>query len=122
VNVSETGADEAPETVDTIDEDTPDDIVDEDTPDDIDDEDIMSGGYESEKLEDDTESLDTQAILNVDPLYFRLTKFLQTRGGGPENDEPENVAEILKKINMNLDMMNINLNKFFEMSEKKTSE
>ena len=122
---NETGADEAPETVETIDEDTHDDIVDEDTPDDIDDdEDIMSGGYKSDQLdeEDDTDSLDTQAILNVDPLYFRLTKFLQTRGGGPENDEPENVAEILKKINMNLDTMNINLNKFFEMSEKKTSE
>ena len=75
-------------------------------------EDEMSGGYAS--LEDDNESLDTQAILNIDPLYFRLTKFLQTRGGGPENDEPENVAEILKKINTNLDMMNANLSKFFE--------
>ena len=49
-------------------------------------------------------SLDTDAILNVDPLYFRLTKFLQTGGS-----EPENVAEILKKINTNLELMNNNL-------------
>tara|TARA_B100000405_G_scaffold302441_1_gene265752 strand:+ start:34 stop:768 length:735 start_codon:yes stop_codon:yes gene_type:complete len=84
-------------------------------------EDQMSGGYAS-SIEEDNESLDTQAILNIDPLYFRLTKFLQTRGGGPENDEPENVAEILKKININLDKMNSNLTKFFELGEKKTSE
>lgn len=51
--------------------------------------------------EDDTLSVDTQAILNVDPLYFRLTKFLQTNDG-----EPENVAQILKKINTNLETMN----------------
>lgn len=66
---------------------------------------IGGDGYKSEP--DDASSissLDTDAILNVDPLYFRLTKFLQTGGS-----EPENVAEILKKINTNLELMNNNL-------------
>tara|TARA_B110000037_G_scaffold86172_1_gene102204 strand:+ start:6566 stop:7069 length:504 start_codon:yes stop_codon:yes gene_type:complete len=64
-------------------------------------------GYQSELDESSSvSSLDTDAILNVDPLYFRLTKFLQTGG-----DEPENVAEILKKINTNLEFMNQNLMK-----------
>lgn len=64
-------------------------------------------GYKSELDESSSvSSLDTDAILNVDPLYFRLTKFLQTGG-----DEPENVAEILKKINTNLEFMNQNLMK-----------
>ena len=76
---------------------------------------IIGGeGYKSEP--DDTSSvssLDTDAILNVDPLYFRLTKFLQTGGS-----EPENVAEILKKINTNLELMNQNLMKL--MTAKST--
>ena len=64
-------------------------------------------GYNSEPDDNSSvSSLDTDAILNVDPLYFRLTKFLQTGG-----DEPENVAEILKKINTNLELMNQNLMK-----------
>jgi hypothetical protein len=62
-------------------------------------------GYRSEPDDaSSVSSLDTDAILNVDPLYFRLTKFLQTGG-----EEPENVAEILKKINTNLELMNQNL-------------
>ena len=73
-------------------------------------ENSIFGGGEGYKSEPDdnssVSSLDTDAILNVDPLYFRLTKFLQTGG-----DEPENVAEILKKINTNLELMNQNLMK-----------
>ena len=62
-------------------------------------------GYRSEPDDaSSVSSLDTDAILNVDPLYFRLTKFLQTGGS-----EPENVAEILKKINTNLELMNQNV-------------
>ena len=71
------------------------------------DEDVMFGGdgYRSEPDDaSSVSSLDTDAILNVDPLYFRLTKFLQTGG-----EDPENVAEILKKINTNLELMNQNL-------------
>ena len=68
----------------------------------------MFGGGDGYRSEPDdassVSSLDTDAILNVDPLYFRLTKFLQTGGS-----EPENVAEILKKINTNLEHMNQNL-------------
>ena len=62
-------------------------------------------GYKSDDGDSSSiSSLDTDAILNVDPLYFRLTKFLQTGGS-----EPENVAEILQKINTNLELMNQNL-------------
>lgn len=73
---------------------------------------LINGGSPKKLDEDEDEtgsisSLDTDAILNVDPLYFRLTKFLQTGG-----EEPENVAEILKKINMNLDKMNTNIENF----------
>tara|TARA_B100000497_G_scaffold117883_1_gene143599 strand:- start:7163 stop:7684 length:522 start_codon:yes stop_codon:yes gene_type:complete len=68
-------------------------------------------GYKSEPDDaSSVSSLDTDAILNVDPLYFRLTKFLQTGG-----DEPENVAEILKKINTNLEFMNQNLMKLMNI-------
>ena len=73
-----------------------------------DEEGSMFGGGDGYRSEPDdassVSSLDTDAILNVDPLYFRLTKFLQTGGS-----EPENVAEILKKINTNLELMNQNL-------------
>ena len=110
--VDEQSVDEQPVDEQPADEQPADEKPVDEQPADQEPEDEMSGGYAS--LEDDNESLDTLEILNMDPLYFRLTKFLQTRGGGPENDEPENVAEILKKINTNLDMMNANLSKFFE--------
>ena len=58
-------------------------------------------------------SIDTQAILNVDPLYFRLTKFLQCGAGSPD-DPTQNVAQILTKINYNLEKMNSLFEKFVE--------
>ena len=65
---------------------------------------------------DDT--VDTEAILNVDPLYFRLTKFLQCGAGSPD-DPKQNVAEILTKINDNLEKMNGLVEKFLTESSKK---
>ena len=56
------------------------------------------GGYVS----DDASSINTDEILKVDPLYLRLTKFLQ-------NDDGESVANTLKKINNQLELLNTNL-------------
>ena len=61
---------------------------------------------EDESSDDGSDvSLDTEAILNVDPLYYRLTKFLQC-GGESEGEPKQNVAQILFQINNNLVKMN----------------
>lgn len=56
------------------------------------------GGYVS----DGGSSINTEEILQIDPLYLRLTKFLQTEDG-------ESVANTLKKINNQLELLNTNL-------------
>jgi hypothetical protein len=50
----------------------------------------------------DSESVNTIDILNIDPLYLRLKKFLQSESG-------ESIAETLKKINDQLVSLNANL-------------
>ena len=76
------------------------------------------GGYVPKKLDDETatiiSSVDTDNILSVDPLYFRLTKFLQTSQEEDGGEEPQNIADILKKINMNLDKMNTHLENYIK--------
>jgi hypothetical protein len=62
------------------------------------DNDERSGGYAS----DDVSSINTDEILKVDPLYLRLTKFLH-------DDDGESVANNLKKINHQLQLLNTNL-------------
>jgi len=62
------------------------------------DNDERSGGYAS----DDVSSINTDEILKVDPLYLRLTKFLH-------DDDGESVANNLKKINNQLQLLNTNL-------------
>jgi hypothetical protein len=62
----------------------------------------LEDGYASEASSDDVSSLSTTALLTVDPLYYRLTKFLQADGC----DGPLNVAEILTKININIEKLN----------------
>lgn len=90
--------------------------------DDVDDADAnkMSGGeYDddaSSRSSDDVSSLSTTDLLRVDPLYFRLTKFLQTSGN--DGSEPQNVAEILKQINMNLEKMTELMTKYVSQNEK----
>jgi hypothetical protein len=61
-----------------------------------------SGGYGGGYASDDASSINTDEILKVDPLYLRLTKFLQTEDG-------ESVANTLKKINNQLELLNTNL-------------
>ena len=73
------------------------------------DDDDDAQNDESDEEQSDEEgsqiSLDTEAILNVDPLYYRLTKFLQC-GGDVEGEPKQNVAQILFQINSNLVKMN----------------
>lgn len=52
----------------------------------------------------DNESVNTMDILNIDPLYLRLTKFLQSSEG-------ESVADTLKKIHEQLVLLNTKLEK-----------
>lgn len=75
------------------------------------------GGYDDDdalsKSSDDVSSLSTTDLLRVDPLYYRLTKFLQTSG-----DDPQNVAEILKKINVQLENITLLMTKYISQNEK----
>jgi hypothetical protein len=70
---------------------------------DEDEEGGFGGGYASSS--DNVSSISTNALLTVDPLYYRLTKFLQA-GGSDGSDGPLNVAEILMKININIEKLN----------------
>lgn len=78
----------------------------EDTEDYVDDEeylkvtDLVSEGGDIS----DNESVNTMDILNIDPLYLRLTKFLQSNEG-------ESVADTLKKIHEQLVLLNTKLEK-----------
>lgn len=66
---------------------------------------LKQSGYESDGGDiSDSDSVATTDILKIDPLYLRLTKFLQTNDG-------ESVADTLKKINDQLVMLNANLSK-----------
>jgi len=66
---------------------------------------LKQSGYESDGGDmSDSDSVATTDILKIDPLYLRLTKFLQTNDG-------ESVADTLKKINDQLVMLNTNLSK-----------
>jgi hypothetical protein len=67
---------------------------------------LKESGYESDggNYLSDSDSIATDDILRVDPLYMRLTKFL-------ESDDGESVANTLKKINEQLVNLNTNLSK-----------
>lgn len=55
--------------------------------------------------ESSSESMTTAELLSVDPLYFRLNLFLKS-------DEGENVANLLKKVCNQLEILNNNFDKF----------
>jgi hypothetical protein len=74
------------------------DSLDYSSNDDSDTSSIQSGGdYDNASVS----SLNTEELLKVDPLYFRLTKFLQSGG--------VNVAQILMGIKDELKQLNTNL-------------
>lgn len=93
-------------------------VEDSDADADADNNNEMSGGYDDDasSRSSDVSSLSTSDLLRVDPLYYRLTKFLQT--GGDDGSEPQNVAEILKQINMNLEKMAQLMTKYVSQNEK----
>jgi hypothetical protein len=55
-------------------------------------------------------SLDTEDLLRVDPLYYRLTRFLQTGG--------VNVAEILFGIKEEMVMLNKNISNMYALTQQ----
>ena len=59
---------------------------------------------ESSDDETDTSSISTAQLLNVDPVYFRLTKFLTCTDSCGEN---KNVTHVLNDILMEFKKMNI---------------
>ncbi len=61
------------------------------------------GGSDSELS---TSSMNTVALLELDPMYMRLTNFLQTGGKNKKN-----LAEILYDISISFDKLNDNLEK-----------
>ena len=69
----------------------------------------LEGGDDSLSVDSDISggsSVNTNQILEMDPMYIRLTKFLQT--GGENN---KNLADILLDISNNFTKLNENLEK-----------
>lgn len=62
------------------------------------------GGDDVQSISDISE-VATEEIFKIDPMYLRLTKFLQTNDG-------ENVADMLKKVSIQLENLNANLSQF----------
>ena len=89
--------------------DNDDDDNDNDDNDDDDNEEELEGGDDSLSVDSDLSggsSVNTNQILEMDPMYIRLTKFLQT--GGENN---KNLADILLDISNNFTKLNENLEK-----------
>ena len=98
----------------TINNQDPDNSSDNDSDNDSDNEtdSIVSGGGSINSSISNSSSVNTADILAVDPLYLRLTKFLETptMEGGSKNNK--NIAEILNDISSTLRNMNTTFDKF----------
>jgi hypothetical protein len=72
------------------------------------DDDVQEGGdddmHSVSSMESGISSVNTNQILELDPMYIRLTKFLQTGG-----DNKKNMADILLDISNNFTKLNENL-------------
>jgi hypothetical protein len=99
-----------------LEEDLPEEsALKEDLPEETVEEDVMEGGqvkrkqFEALEHEDETddESVDTNQILAVDPLYYRLNMFLKSDNG-------ESVANLLKGVCDKLDTLNQNFERLFK--------
>lgn len=64
--------------------------------------DDLHDDYDSNDDASSVSTINTDDVLSVDPMYYRLTKFLQTGGG-------ENVADILKNMSNQLTTLNLNI-------------
>ena len=76
-----------------------------------------SCGYESDNASSgsDVSSISTTALLNLDPLFYRLTKFLQI-GGNDNEEKPKNVADLLNEINNNLIEVNKSIRQYGKLN------
>jgi hypothetical protein len=94
----------------TINNQDPDNSSDNDSDNETDS--IVSGGGSINSSISNSSSVNTADILAVDPLYLRLTKFLETptMEGGSKNNK--NIAEILNDISSTLRNMNTTFDKF----------
>lgn len=74
---------------------------------------ILSGGDSSDASSvSSMDTVKTADVLSIDPMYYRLTKFLQTAGG-------TNVADILDRMTNQLDILNGNIEKMAKIAESK---
>lgn len=79
----------------------------------IEDINILSGGDSSDVSSvSSIDTIKTADVLSIDPMYYRLTKFLQTAGG-------TNVADILDRMTNQLDILNNNIEKMAKIAESK---
>lgn len=65
------------------------------------------------------DTIESQALLEIDPMYIRLTKFLETSGTNKKNlaDIVDNIASSLKDLNATFDKMNSNLEKILKLQQ-----
>jgi hypothetical protein len=100
---------------------TDNNTVDDNTVDDAEEYDA-SGGYDdnASSSASGVSSLSTGGLLEIDPLYYKLTKFLQTRC--ETGSEPENVAEILKTISHQLENMTVIMTTYVEKKNKNKND
>lgn len=65
------------------------------------------------------DTIESQALLEIDPMYIRLTKFLETSGTNKKNlaDVVDNIASSLKDLNATFDKMNNNLEKILKLQQ-----
>ena len=73
----------------------------------VDGESVDGGSSDGDDVAESVSSMGTEAILEYDPLYMRLTKFLQT--GGNNN---KNMADLLFDISNSFNRLNENLENF----------
>lgn len=63
----------------------------------------------------DSESVKTDDLLRLDPLYFRLTKFLQcSQGNESSSEKPQNITDVLFDIRNELRGLNMNFSRYLE--------
>lgn len=74
------------------------------------DEDYSDNDNDDKASMSSISTINTDDVLSVDPMYYRLTKFLQTGGG-------ENVADILKNMSNQLSTLNLNITKILESKQ-----
>ncbi len=66
----------------------------------------------------DSESVKTDDLLRLDPLYFRLTKFLQCSQEN-SSEKAQNITDVLSDIRNELRGLNLNFAKYLDQNQNK---